>query len=512
LFKLNFEKTAVFVLILIICISAADIFRQFFSMSNNDREPIKIDSNITKNIGFPASLLKADQLFKQGLYEDAQEEYFKLTNMPSLSPQQKALVHFKLGVSNFRLKKYDMARNSFLKSAEFNVNDPVAYNNAAVCSFYMNDMEEAEKLQYKAVENLPAIEYYYNLARIYEAWGRYGDSVKYFTAVTRAEENITMDDRIDPVRIKNKVIRLTEGSDSIGKLADELMIALRLKDTREVFIIEDADMDIKGKNFRWDIVRENGTNRLSCTYDREKNDPYNLIDSLEWTVQSGGKTVFSSKKDSFSIKINQDSDYIVHLDINYDSNKTATSYYNVQRGTSAYSNGGHETVTPVNAKTKYYPYAIYEQVFEKNYVMSEKGYVDRFNTVWGKDEITTSMSDKDFIDAQNAIYIKNTADRRAGIWADLSSLINDKKLKNKTLKVMFYAKKVSEEAMLYVNIKVKTGNKYDNRLKRYQLGDKWQQYDFNLSLPSNAEGLTMSFKTGVGEEIKMDGFIITAAN
>jgi len=122
------------------------------------------------------------------------------------------------------------------------------------------------------------------------------------------------------------------------------------------------------------------------------------------------------------------------------------------------------------------------------------------------------MSDKDFIDAQNAIYIKNTADRRAGIWADLSSLINDKKLKNKTLKVMFYAKKVSEEAMLYVNIKVKTGNKYDNRLKRYQLGDKWQQYDFNLSLPSNAEGLTMSFKTGVGEEIKMDGFIITAAN
>ncbi|HRU42228.1 MAG TPA: hypothetical protein P5021_09625, partial [Candidatus Diapherotrites archaeon] len=98
MFKLNFEKTAVFVLILIICISAADIFRQFFSMSNNDREPIKIDSNITKNIGFPASLLKADQLFKQGLYEDAQEEYFKLTNMPSLSPQQKALVHFKLGV------------------------------------------------------------------------------------------------------------------------------------------------------------------------------------------------------------------------------------------------------------------------------------------------------------------------------------------------------------------------------------------------------------------------------
>ncbi|MDD3439810.1 MAG: hypothetical protein PHI04_10415, partial [Clostridiaceae bacterium] len=164
MFKLNFEKTAIFVLILIICISTADIFRQFFSMSQNNREPYKVDSNITKNISFPASLLKADQFFKQELYEAAQEEYFKLTNMPSLSPQQKAVVHFKLGVSNYRLEKFDMARDSFLKSAEFNVGDPVAYNNAAVCSFYMNDMEKAEELQNMAIENLPVIEYYYNLA------------------------------------------------------------------------------------------------------------------------------------------------------------------------------------------------------------------------------------------------------------------------------------------------------------------------------------------------------------
>lgn len=518
MFKLNFEKTAIFVLILIICISAADIFRQFFSMSHNDREPYKVDSSITKNISFPASLLKADQLFKQGLYEDAQEEYFKLTNMPSLSQQQKAVVHFKLGVCNYRLKKFDIARNSFLKSAEFNINDPVAYNNAAVCSFYLNDMEKAEELQNMAVESLPVIEYYYNLARIYETWGRYGDSVKYFTAVARAEENITIEDRIDPVRIKNKVIRLTKSSDNIDKLVNELMIALRLKDAREVFIIEDADMDIKGKNFKWDIVRENGTNRLFCSYDREKYDPYNLIDSLEWTVLSGGKTVFTGKKDNFSIRINQDSDYIVYLNIDYDSNKMATSYFNVQRGNS-YVNGGQgvavtppvtrPVTTPSTVKTKYYEYAIYEQVFEKDFVMSEKGHVDRFNTVWGKDDIITRKSDKDFIDAQNALYFKNTSDKRAGIWADLSSLINDKKLKNKTVRVKFYAKKDSKEAMLHVGIKTKLGRSYKNMVKRYQLDDKWQQFDFNLSIPENADGLTMSFKTGVWQEVKMDGFTIT---
>jgi len=512
LFKLNFEKTAVFVLILIICISAADIFRQFFSMSQNSREPYKVDSNITKNIGFPASLLKADQLFKQELYEDAQEEYFKLTNMPSLSPQQKAVVHFKLGVCNYRLKQYDMARNSFLKSAEFNSNDPVAYNNAAVCSFYLNEMEEAEKLQSMAVESLPVIEYYYNLARIYEAWGRYGDSVKYFAAVARAEENITMEDRIDSVRIKNKVIKLTKDSGSIGDFVNELMIALRLKDSREVFIIEDVDMEIKGKSFKWDIVRENGTNRLSCSYDREKYDPYNLIDSLEWTVRSGGKVIYTAKKDSFSILIDKDKDYIVYLDINYDSNRIATSYFNVQRGSSIYSNGGHETVVSSVAKTKYYEYAVYEQVFEKDFVMSERGYKDRFNCVWGKDDIITRKSDKDFIDAQNALYIKNIANRRAGIWADLSTLIKDKKLNGKTIRVLFYAKKDSEEATLHIGIKTKTGGSYKNTTKRYQLGDKWQRFDFKLSIPEKADGLTMSFKTDVWKEVKIDGFIITVVD
>ncbi|MEA4848052.1 MAG: hypothetical protein VB106_12545, partial [Clostridiaceae bacterium] len=230
MFKLNFEKTAIFVLILIICISAANILSQFFSMYVNRREPYKVDANITKNIGFPASLLIADQLFEQGKYEDAQGEYFKLANMPSLSSQQKAAVNFKLGVCNYRLKKYDMARSSFLKSAEFDGNDPVAYNNAAVCSFYLNELEKAEEFQKLAIASLPVIEYHYNLARIYEAWGRYGDSLKYYDAVARAEENITMENRIDPVRIKNKVLKLAKNPENIGGVVNELMIALRLKD------------------------------------------------------------------------------------------------------------------------------------------------------------------------------------------------------------------------------------------------------------------------------------------
>ena len=74
--------------------------------------------------------------------------------------------------------------------------------------------------------------------------------------------------------------------------------------------------------------------------------------------------------------------------------------------------------------------------------MSERGYKDRFNCVWGKDDIITRKSDKDFIDAQNALYIKNIANRRAGIWADLSTLIKDKEAgMAKPIGFLFYAKK-----------------------------------------------------------------------
>nr|HPL53004.1 hypothetical protein [Bacillota bacterium] len=119
------------------------------------------------------------------------------------------------------------------------------------------------------------------------------------------------------------------------------------------------------------------------------------------------------------------------------------------------------------------------------------------------------VHNKDFIDAQGSIYIKNTSNRRAGLWADFSSFINSRKLNGKTINVRFYAKKGSEEAMLHVGIKTKTGEKYNSRVKRYQLDSKWQQFDFNLSIPDDADGLTMSFKTETWKEVKIDGFIIT---
>ncbi len=513
LFKMNFEKTAIFVLVLILCISTANIYSQFFSMFFNRKAQNVIQTNVTPNISFPARLLKADQLYDQGKYKDAQNEYLALTSMSNLSAQQKATVYFKLGLCNYRLEKYDIARDSFLKSAEFNTGDPVAYNNAAVSSFYLNELGRAEELQKKAIMNLPVIEYQYNLARIYEASGRYLDSAKYFMAVIRGEENLTRDDRIDPVRIKNKVMKLLTGLGNVEEISKELMIALRLKDAREVFIIADTDMDIKDKNFKWDVKKENGIEKLYCSYERKKSDPYNLIDSLKWTVRIYRRTVYTSKNDDFSFALVEGNNYIVSLDINYNTNKQARSYVDIARS-SMYSNNVNPIADPIadpsNEKCKYYEYALYEQVFEKGFKIIETGYTDRFNTVWGKDDIEAKVVEKDFIDAQGALYINNTLGRRAGIWTDLTSLIKDKQLKGRTIGIKLYAKRISANANLHVSIRTKTGKTYKNTPKKYQLESKWKRYEFEVSIPENTDGLTMSFRTDSDEEIKIDGFIITA--
>jgi hypothetical protein len=509
LFKLNFEKTAIFVLVLILCISTANIYSQYISTFINRRAQNEVHTSVTANISFPVMLLKADQLYKQGMFKEAQNEYLKLTSMSNLSSQQKAAVYFKLGVCNYRLEKHDIARDSFLKAAEYNANDPVAYNNAAACSFYLNDLEKAEELQKRAIASLPVIEYYYNLARIYEASGRFVDSAKYYTAVVRGEENLTRDDSIDPVRIKNKVMKLLTDLSNAEEISKELMIALRLKEAREVFIIDDADMDIKDKNFKWHVNKENGIERLYCSYDRGKSDPYNLIDSLQWTVRSGGKTVYTSKKDEFSLSLVGGSNYIVYLDINYNTNKQAKSYVDIKSSRGMYSSNTNPIINPSNEKCKYYEYAVYEQVFEKNFLISKKGYVDRFNTLWGKDDIETVVMDKDFIDAQGALYIKNSSGKRAGIWADLSSLINEKQLKGKTIGIKFYTRKVTADANLYVSIRTKSGKVYKNISDKYQLGYKWKRFDTDLLIPESADGLTVSLRTDSDEEIKIDGFIIT---
>lgn len=507
LFKLNFEKVVILVLVLILLISSTNIYTQFFDLIFPEKTINTMQASNVKDMSFPVMLLKADQLYKEGKYEEAQSEYLLLTNITTLSSQQKAVAHFKLGLCNYKLKLYELAYDSFIKSASFNSNDAVAYNNAAVCSYYMEDYESAEGLQKKAILKSPVVEYYYNLARIYETPGKYMDAVKYYIAVNKGEGNITRDERIDPVRIKNKIMKLMSSSNYKEDISKDLMIALKLKDAREVFVIEDADMDIKSDKFKWRVAAVDGTDRLYCSYDREKSDPYNLINSLEWTVRSGGKVIYTSKRDEFNIRVSEDNNYVVSLDITYNGKRHAGGYVSINES-NAFAQ--RKYTNTLDEKCKYYEYAVYEQVFDSDFRISTRGYTDRFNTEWGKDSnVETEIMDKDFIDAQRALYIKNSSSKEGGIWADLTALINDKQLKGKTIGVRFYARKITGNANLKVSLRSKAGKQYKNTYRDYELDYKWKKFGFDVSIPENSDGLTISFTTKHGEEVKIDGFIIS---
>ncbi|KUO73399.1 MAG: hypothetical protein APF77_10095 [Clostridia bacterium BRH_c25] len=509
LFKLNFEKTAIFVLVLILLISTANISTQFFGLAETGKKINTIDPPDIVKLTFPVMLLKADELYDQGNHKDAQSEYLRLTNLKTISKQQKASVYFKLGLCNYAMELYDMAADSFIQSTNYNTNDAVAYNNAAVCAYLAKNPSMAESYQKKAIAILPAVEFHYNLGRVYESGKKYEDAVKYYIAAIKEEGNITRDYAIDPVLLNIKVNQLFPDKAVREKLSKELLIALKLKDARDVFIIEDEEMQVD-IDFDTRIASTNGVNRLYCKYDRIEMDPYHLIENLTWTVKSKGREIYTSARDEFSIKIEEQNDYDVSLNLKYDNKVKAKNKIISQKQIKDFiASKKSQPVQGLLESCKYYIYAVYEQVFETDFQISTKGFTDRFGVVWGRNNIETEvMGGKDFIDAANSLRINNNSNNIEGIWADLSSLLESKQLKGKTINVKFYARKITRDAQLITRLRVKADQiyyAYDNFSPDY----KWRQYSLSIEVPKDSSNLTFSLQVKPGEEIKVDGFIVS---
>jgi hypothetical protein len=157
---------------------------------------------------------------------------------------------------------------------------------------------------------------------------------------------------------------------------------------------------------------------------------------------------------------------------------------------------------------KYYIYAVYEQVFEKNFKISTKGNKDRFGVEWGKNSIETEvMGGQDFMDAANSLYIKNDSKRNAGIWADLSPLIENKNLRGKTISVKFYARKITGDTRLIARLRAKADQIY-YAYDDFEMDFKWKQYSLDIDIPKDATNLTFSLQVKPDDEIKLDGFIV----
>ena len=134
-----------------------------------------------------------------------------------------------------------MAKDSFSSSIMYESDNAVAYNNAAVSAFYARDYRGALEYAKKAVELLPAVEYFYNLGRVYESLREFNSAAESFLSVVKGVENVTL---VDPVRIYNKVTNLVPNVNKREEMAKGVIVSLKLRNYEDVLIIEDRDMDI----------------------------------------------------------------------------------------------------------------------------------------------------------------------------------------------------------------------------------------------------------------------------
>ncbi|OGO76571.1 MAG: hypothetical protein A2Y23_05230 [Clostridiales bacterium GWB2_37_7] len=513
--KLTFERAVLIVFILIILITTSDITGKYINKFIVGFNKPVVSSETRSNLGFATLLMNADGLFKNGDFEAAAKAYLTMTLNNTLNPEQKLHAYFRLGISQFNLQNYDLAMDSFIKVTSFNPNDSVAYNNAAVSAYREKDMEKAIELQQKALEKLPAVEYYYNLARMYEDNEEYELAADNFLVVTKGEQNITKTERIDPVRVKEKVARLqSKMGESVSETENNVLIVLKLKDTREILTINDSEMQLKQGDFTVQVESDKNTKKIVAEYDREKYDPYGLITELLWTVYKNDKALYKKTSDEISVNASAGGDYDVKLSIKYNGNKemVSTKTVSIKENYSTIDNGSKDDIvvaSPVVGDIKFNLLATYEQLFESSFDVSRSGYTDKNSVVWGKDRgVETSHNKKLSVDKASSLVVSNNSDKDAGLWINLDSLLKNGNMKGKIIRISFYGRKITDNADLFVSARVKMNDIIATTKERFSPPFQFEENSISVYIPEAASGLTVSIKTIANEQFNIDAFAV----
>ncbi len=517
--KLTFERAVLMVLILIILISTSDITGRYIDRIKKYFNKPAVSSSYTGKItGFPTMLATADDLFKQGDYEGAADQYLKYSLSGTLTQEQKIHVNFRLGVCQFYMKKYELARDTFIKATSINSNDSIAYNNAAVSAYRANDIKTAIELEKKALELRPTVEYYYNLARMYEDNEEYEMALENYQIVAVGEQNITELQRIDPVRVKEKIARLSiEQSSSNSNNVGKGLFVYRLSDAKELFTVDENEMKLKSNDFVISVDNQKEFKSIQASFDKKNYDPYNLITDLIWTIYKDGKEFYKKSADKINLRVRDSGNYEVKLNIKYGGNQEVVSLKTVKikENASTVDNGVQEEIAPskppiIEDDSKTYSYAAYEQTFESDFKISGSGgYTDKYNVVWGKDSEVETLSNKKLqMDKLMSLNIYNNSDSdEEGLWVNFDSLLKDNRLKGKLVNISFFARKITDNGDLNISTRVKS-NTIVTMQSSFQLPFLFEQQTIQVYIPENAIGMTMSIKTNPGGQFNIDRFTI----
>lgn len=515
--KLTFERAVLMVLILIILISTSDITGRYIDRIKKYFNKPAVSSSYTGKItGFPTMLATADDLFKQGDYEGAADQYLKYSLSGTLTQEQKIHVNFRLGVCQFYMKKYELARDTFIKATSINSNDSIAYNNAAVSAYRANDIKTAIELEKKALELRPTVEYYYNLARMYEEDEAYELSLENYQIVAIGEQNITELQRIDPVRVKEKIARLsTKQQMNIDDKINKGLFVYRISDVRELFTVDENEMKLKGSDFEINIENQKDAKNILASYNKKNNDPYNLITDLVWTVYKNGKEFYKKSADKINFKVSDRGNYEIKLSIQYSGNQKLVSSKNVKinENISTIDTGTKEEVLVkppvIQEESKTYPFSVYEQTFESDFKISSGGFTDSYNVVWGTDSgIETFFTKKLAIDKVSSLVVTNNNDTEGGIWINLDSLLQDNRIKGKSINISLFAREIIDHSDISISVRMKANGLFATTDKSFELQYPFEQKSIRVYVPSDASGFTVSIKTTGHGQFGIDGFTV----
>lgn len=523
--NLTFERAVLIVLVLIILVSTSGATIEYIgtgiesiSKTFSDEEGPPPSNGPAQTIGFPTVLKPADDLYNLGDYEGAASAYLALTINNTLSKEQKAHSFFRLGLSQYNIGNYKLASEYFTKVGSFDPRNSVAFNNAAVAAYKAEDLPRAIELQIKALTIWPAVEYYYNLARMYEDSEEYDLAVTNYNVVAIAEDNLSLADRIDPVRVKEKLTRLESSQQvNVDPSAYSGIRALQLIAARDVLTVNENEMQLKPGDFELAIQNLKSSKNLIAKYDRTKLDPYKLITEVLWTVFKDGSEVFSKKGDKISYNAKSGGDYEIKLSVKYNGNKnmllSKTVHIEENKSPVIIEKPSEEDVLIVEIPTstridKTYEYAAYEQLFEEDFNLDTKSYSDQYGVIWGKDDVQTQIVRKSVIDKRHSLEVTNTGISDGGIWANFDTFLGKQNLKNSSVRISFFARSVSTNADLNLMVRIKSGESILNVPQKINLESKMEENSLYLSLPSDTQGLTITISTKPTQSFRIDGFRI----
>jgi uncharacterized ubiquitin-like protein YukD len=513
--KLTFERAILIVLIMILFISTTEVRGRYIEIIKDrftyKASPASSDILTDKSSGFPTMMRAADNLYKQEDYVKAAEGYLALSINNALSTDQRAHANFRLGACQYNMKNYQLAFESFVKAASLNATDSVTYNNAAVSAYRANDMKMAIEYEEKALKLLPAVEYYYNLARMYEDNEQYDLAINNYIAVAKAEQNLTETSKIDPVRVKEKIARLMSNKQS--PLTGNMVIGLKIKNPAdEVLTINENEMQIKSGDFAVKVEEGKGKKNIIAEYDRNKFDPYNLISEIHWIIYRNGEPLYKKDSDKIVYNATESGNYNIQLSIKYAGNneKLLKRIVTIRDDKSSISTTYQEdTITrPRPTVDRTYEYAMYEQLFEQDFNISGRSYIDKYDVTWGSDGIKSELYSNIRIDKSTSLLITNNLKDNSGIWINFDKLLDEKDIKGKTLNIRYYVRSMSKNAVLIITTRTKTNNIISSSLENFIIQDKWEQKTSSIYIPDDATGFTFTIKTRPGDQFLIDGFII----